>query len=145
MASLADVNVLFALLYAGHSHAPQAVAWLEREGDAARILFCRVVQMGVLRLLTNRQVMQDEVLTPQEAWAYWDSLAADQRFSLVDEPPKLETIWREMAIDMPRDRCVETDTYLAAFALAGGHRLITFDRGFRRFDALDSLILEPLV
>jgi predicted nucleic acid-binding protein len=31
--------------------------------------------------------------------------------------------------------------YFAAFARAGGHRLLTFDRGFRQFDGLDVEIL----
>jgi hypothetical protein len=31
----------------------QATAWLEREAEESRILLCRVVQMGVHRLLTN--------------------------------------------------------------------------------------------
>jgi hypothetical protein len=141
MASLADVNVLFALLYAGHAHTSQATAWLEREAEESRILLCRVVQMGVLRLLTNARVMQDEVLSPREAWAVWDSLWTDPRFTRVDEPPRLEGAWRALARDLPRGRCAETDVYLAAFALAGGHRLVTFDRGFRRYTDLDCLVL----
>ena len=34
-----------------------------------------------------------------------------------------------------------TDAYLAAFARAGRCRLATFDRGFRRFDGLDLILL----
>lgn len=141
MGFLADVNVLFALLYAGHSHAAQAAAWLEGARDVDRILLCRVAQMGVLRLLTHRQVMQDEVLSPQEAWTHWDSLGTDPRFGWVDEPPRLEGGWRRVTGDLPPGHRVETDSYLAAFALAGGHRLVTFDRGFRRFAGLDCVVL----
>jgi predicted nucleic acid-binding protein len=36
-----------------------------------------------------------------------------------------------------------TDAYLAAFALAGGHRLVTFDQGFLRFPGLEVLRLFP--
>jgi predicted nucleic acid-binding protein len=33
------------------------------------------------------------------------------------------------------------DAYLAAFAIAGGHQLITIDTAFRQFDGLDLLVL----
>jgi predicted nucleic acid-binding protein len=33
------------------------------------------------------------------------------------------------------------DAYLAAFALAGGYRLVTTDRGFRQFNGLDVVVL----
>ncbi len=38
-----------------------------------------------------------------------------------------------------------TDAYLAAFALAGGYRLVSFDRDFLRFRpyGLNLLLLEP--
>ena len=36
-----------------------------------------------------------------------------------------------------------TDAYLAAFALAGGHRLVTFDQDFLRFPGLEVLRLSP--
>lgn len=141
MGSLVDINVLFALLYAGHAHTSQAAAWLEREEDG-RILLCRVVQMGVLRLLTNAQLMRDEVLSPREAWSVWDTLWTDPRFTRVGEPPGLEGAWRAVARDLPRGRSADTDSYLAAFALAGGYRLVTFDRGFRGYRGVDCLILQ---
>lgn len=142
MAFLVDVNLVFPLLYAGHEHSAGASRWLERQAEEQQVLLCRIVQMGTLRLLTNARLMKDEALSPQEAWEVWDSLWTDPRFARVDEPPRLEGTWRALARDLPRGRCADTDSYLAAFALAGGHRLVTFDRGFRRFGDLDCLILE---
>jgi toxin-antitoxin system PIN domain toxin len=141
MGSLADVNFLFALLYAGHAHTKAASDWLESQEEDERVLVCRVVQMGVLRLLTNPKAMRDEVLTPADAWAQWDRLGGDTRFERVDEPSRLESAWR--SITMGRRFLVDTDTYLAAFALAGSHRLVTFDSGFRRFGELDVVLLDP--
>lgn len=143
MGFLADVNLLFALLYAGHSHTSQAIGWLERLGEADRVLLCRVVQMGVLRLLTNPPVMGDEVLTPRQAWSLWDRLGTDPRFAGIDEPPRLESTWRRIDVAARQGGRIETDSYLAAFALSGGFRLVTFDRGFRRYPELDVLILDP--
>jgi predicted nucleic acid-binding protein len=34
------------------------------------------------------------------------------------------------------------DAYLAAFAIAGGHRLLAFDRDFRQFEGLDLVLLS---
>lgn len=142
MALLVDVNVVFPLLYAGHEHSARASRWLEREAKERQVLLCRIVQMGTLRLLTNARLMKDESLSPHEAWEVWDSLWTDPRFARVDEPPRLERTWRALARDLPRGGSADTDSYLAAFALAGGYRLVTFDRGFRRFGDLDCLILE---
>jgi hypothetical protein len=44
---------------------------------------------------------------------------------------------RSLTPALPRGLTVETDTYLAAFAIAGAHRLATFDRDSRRFPELD--------
>jgi predicted nucleic acid-binding protein len=35
------------------------------------------------------------------------------------------------------------DAYLAAFARAGGHRLVTTDRAFRQFSGVDLVLLPP--
>jgi len=137
MAFLADVNVLIALLHARHAASGRAIAWLDRQQESSSILLCRVAQMGVLRILTNPAWMKDEALPAAAIWEAWDVLLSDDRFARVEEPPRLEAQWRVLTQDFPAGRCAETDTYLAAFARAGGHRLLTFDRGFRRFEGLD--------
>jgi hypothetical protein len=68
-------------------------------------------------------------------------LLTDDRFAQVAEPSRLEAEWRFLTQAFAVGRCVETGTYFAAFARAGGHRLLTFDRGFRQFDGLDVEIL----
>ena len=141
MAYLADVNFLIALLHARHSAAEPAAAWLNDQHEPRSILLCRVAQMGVLRILTNPAWLKDDVLPARAVWDAWDLLLTDDRFAPADEPPGLENEWRRLTEGLPAGQCAETDTYLAAFAQAGGHQLLTFDRGFRRFDGLDALIL----
>ena len=141
MADLLDVNVLLALLHARHWHSRRAVAWLETRGDPGAIRLCRVVQMGALRLLTTRTVMQNDVLTAAEFWQGWDRLLRDDRFTLVQEPPALETAWRQLSRALPRGQVAGTDTYLAALAKARGWRLVTFDRGFTAFPGLEVEVL----
>ena len=83
---LADVNVWIALAVVGHVHHSIALAWFE-EPQTSRILFSRVTQMGLLRLLTNRKVMGANVLTPAEAWRVYASLCDDDRVQYAEEPP----------------------------------------------------------
>lgn len=142
MACLADVNFLVALLHARHSASKRAAAWLEEQDGPGSVLLCRVVQMGVLRILTNPAWLKEDVLSARVVWDAWDLLLTDDRFARVDEAPGLEKRWRRLTAEFPAGRCAETDTYLAAFARAGGHGLVTFDRGFRRFEGLDATILE---
>ena len=60
MISLPDVNVLLALVAAGHTHHASAHGWFEtQEPDSVGI--CRVTQMGLLRLLTNPKVLPSGV------------------------------------------------------------------------------------
>jgi len=143
MAYLADVNFPIALLHARHSASPRAVAWLDRQSDPGCVLLCRVVQMGVLRILTNPAWLKEDAQPARAVWDAWDRMLTDDRLALVDEPPGLEAEWRRLTEGFTAGRCAETDTYLAAFARSGGYRLLTFDRGFRQFEDLDVLVLEP--
>ena len=63
-------------------------------------------------------------------------------FRMVNEPLRLEDEWRLMTRDYPIGQRAETDTYLAAFARAGGYRLVTFDGGFRKFKDLTLELIE---
>jgi len=46
-----------------HVHNRAAMRWLEATGDI-QLVFCRISQMGLLRLLTNRHVMGADVPLP---------------------------------------------------------------------------------
>jgi len=69
MALLVDVNVLVALMHARHRHSQRAIQWLATQDAVGSIYICRVIQMGVLRLLTRKVVMQEDVLSPSEFWS----------------------------------------------------------------------------
>jgi hypothetical protein len=142
MPYLADVNFLVALLHARHAKSAKAVAWLQDQEQPGIVALCRVAQMGVLRVLTNPAWLKDEALPAGAVWQAWDHLLTDERFVQVEEPARLEREWRSATASFPRGRCAETDTYLAAFARAGGYRLLTFDRGFRHLEGTDSVVLE---
>lgn len=142
MGSLPDVNVLLAILHAEHPHANLANKWLDEQRATGGIAVCRVTQMGLLRLLTRKVVMGERVLSAPKAWGYWNDLLSDSRFAFIEEPPGLEREWLTLSAALPSGASVNTDTYLAAFAQAGGLTLVTFDKGFARFPGLSVEILR---
>ena len=141
---LADVNVWIALAAVGHVHHSIALTWFE-EPQTSQILFSRITQMGLLRLLTNRKVMGENTLTPAGAWRVYATMCDDDRVQYAEEPPHLEDRWREAAKHLGLGPNFWTDAYLAAFAEAGDYTIVTFDRGFRRHGGLDVRLLTAVV
>lgn len=141
MPALCDVNFLLALCYDGHVHHSQALNWFDQQDDLSVIL-CRQTQLGLLRLLTNAAVMQADVCTLSQAWSVYDAAAADPRFEMQPEAEGLGVYLRQYTADGRVSPKLWQDAYLAAFARAARLRLATFDRGFRQFDGLHTVILE---
>jgi toxin-antitoxin system PIN domain toxin len=124
---LPDVNVWLALASARHIHRGVAEQWFESLEDEEP-LFCRFTQMGLLRLLTTEAVMDVDVMTQRQAWSAYDSFVRDSGARFVYEPRTIEDSfrnWSRSGTASPKDW---TDSYLAAFSLETGARLITFDR-----------------
>jgi len=119
-----------------------ALAWFDSVGDGEAVV-CRVVQLGLLRHLTNPYILKDEVVSLSGAMAVWDHILRDRRIRfLVDEPPGLDRILRQSLVVRDAGHNVWTDAYLAAFAQAYSLKFATFDRGFRSFAGLDLVLLE---
>lgn len=128
---LLDVNVWIALSIIEHPHHKPALRWFETTaGDT--LAFCRVTQMGYLRLLTNQHVMKQDALTPGDAWQCLDEVYRAIRPILAPEPELLDTIWRGMTSSPKAGPNLWTDAYLAAFAQVAGFTFVTFDRGAAR-------------
>lgn len=132
MTYLPDVNVWIALAVAEHVHHGQATAWAEAAASDL-VAFCRVTQMGFLRLLTNRHVMGGNELTAARAWGLLDSFYQDAGIVFLEEPAGLEAQWRALTRHSLTGKNMWTDAYLAAFAEAAEHTLVTFDAGLRRY------------
>jgi toxin-antitoxin system PIN domain toxin len=135
------VNVWLALVADGHVHHERALRWYESTDPGSRIIFCRIAQIGLLRLLTTDVVMRTGVLNQDEAWSAYDRLLEDERISLVHEPPQLEGLFREITSlkrPAPKDW---GDSYLIAFAKAFGYSLVTFDRAMAE-KASTALLLQ---
>jgi len=137
---LPDINVWVALVSDRHFHHARAAGWFRATGEAGAA-FCRVTQMGFLRLLTNSHVMGDDVLSQRQAWRAYEQLASDERVVFALEPPDIESVWKKLTQSDFGVTGRWTDTYIAAFAVLHNFRVVSFDRGFGRIAGLDAIIL----
>jgi len=123
---LVDVGVWLAAVWGRHVHNPVAADWFGREADG--IAFCRVTQMGLLRLLSNPAIMGEDAIARSEAWRTYDQLWADERVVWADEPVELDGVWRAISARDDKSHKLWTDDYLAALAQTSDATLITLDR-----------------
>ena len=142
---LCDNNVWLALALSGHVHHASASAWLVTVVEPASVLFCRATQQAFLRLLTNAAVLApygNPPLTNQQAWRAYEALLADDRIVFrAQEPTGLDRRWKELALRDTASPKLWMDAYLAAFARAGGYRMVTTDTAFRQFNGLQLVLL----
>jgi uncharacterized protein len=140
---LADSNVWLALALSKHEFHVASRAWLA--GRAPReALFCRATQQSFLRLLTTSAVLAPYDLPPlnnKAAWSVYEDFLADERIAWAEEPRGMERYWKKLAGGSRASPKLWMDAYLAAFALAGGHQLVTTDKAFKQFKGLDLLVL----
>jgi hypothetical protein len=137
---LPDVNVWTAFAWAGHVHHDIAKTWFASL-DHAEAAFCRITQMGFLRLITNARVMGYEVLSQRNAWAVYEDLSRDKRVTFTIESAEVEPLWKRYTQGLFTGTNVWTDAYLAAVAAAQGMQLVSFDRGLTRIKDLRLRIL----
>ena len=142
MTFLPDINLWIALAVIEHDQHAAATQWFESTGDAG-MAFCRVTQMGFLRLLTNRSVMKGDELTPDAAWRRLERIRADLKPLFAAEPAGLEKVWQDMSSKAGSGSNFWTDAYLAAFAKTAGYTFVTFDRGVSRYGRTGIHILRP--
>jgi uncharacterized protein len=138
---LPDVNVWLALTFDSHVHHPAAKLWFDGLSNNPVCCFCRLTQQGFLRLATNKSVFGNDTLTLQEAWQNYDLLLSDPRVTYADEPVGLESHWRAYTQGKTFAPHVWNDAYLAAFALAAGFELVTFDKGFSQYQNVAMIVL----
>ena len=127
---LIDINVWLALTWDGHPHHDVAGVWFESI-DEATLLFCRVTMLGLLRLLTNEQVMGQSVVTVLEALGLYDRWNKDPRVELAGEPLGMEGVFRRALAPVGNRRATKAimDCYLVSFAQTTGSKLVTLDKG----------------
>lgn len=142
---LCDVNIWLALAISTHPHHKAVLRWVDDTQESRNLLFRRSTQHSFLRLLTTASVLApygEPPGTTSEAWQVYDTTLSDSRVTFLPyEPDGLETPWRRFTARRTASPKLWMDAYLAAFAVAGGLRLVTTDAAFRRFSGLDVLVL----
>ena len=127
MTYLPDVNVWIALYAELSAHHEAACEWFEGIGEAD-VVFCRLTQLGFLRLLTNRHVMQEEVLIRAAAWDAYESIRQNPKVEFATEPAGFPEVWKVPAATRASSPNLWTDAYLAAFAQENAFTRVTFDQ-----------------
>jgi toxin-antitoxin system PIN domain toxin len=135
--------VWLASVWGRHTHYPVAGAWFDKQTDD--LVFCRVTQMGLMRLLSNTAIMGEDTLDRSEAWRVYDRLWADERVLWAEEPDGLDAVWRAISARDDKSHRLWTDDYLAAFAQTCGATLATLDRKLlTRYPSVQVESLLPL-
>lgn len=138
---LPDINLWVALSIKEHPHHAAAKAYWS-DLSSARVWFCRVTMLGLVRLLTQRAVAQQAAMTLQQAMAFYSELLALSNISgVAAEPLEIEGVLHEFVYPKLPPKHL-TDAYLSAFAVCAGLRLVTFDKDFERFEGLCLLRLS---
>ena len=128
---LPDINVWIALASDLHIHHLSATEWFSSL-ESRSVAFCRVTQMGFLRLVSNPKVMGADSVNQREAWKLYESMSRDERVFFASEPAEVAKIWKHVSLSLLSETNLWTDAYLAAFAQAHSWTLITFDKRFSR-------------
>jgi toxin-antitoxin system PIN domain toxin len=137
--SFPDVNVWFALAVGDHPHHRPARAWWNEESSLAG--FCRLTQLGLLRLLTTASAMGGRPLTNKEAWRVYDGFLSDNRVRMFPELAALDDLFCTYSNLRQAAPKVWADAYLAAHAAANEAMLVTFDQAFTNYN-IDCRILS---
>lgn len=137
---LLDINVWLGLAFKRHKHHVSAVAWFHSVGQA-RCCFCRLTQMGFLRLASNPQAIGSAAVTLPQAWQAYDAHFTDPHVGYVEEPVGIEPVWRALTQHQSFSPKNWNDAYLAAFAQIVNFDVVTFDQGFAQYKNLRHTIL----
>ncbi len=138
---LADVNVWLAIAHQAHVHHTIARDWFHSLGRD-RLFFCRLTQIGFLRLLTTPGVMGGQVKSQVEAWKAFDEFRRNARVQYLEEPSGVAEMFRRLTQGQLPYRRAWSDAYIAAVAIQSGLTVSTFDRDFLRLEA-PTMILAP--
>ena len=126
MLDLPDVNVWLALSAPDHVHHVRSRQYWDDEASD-RLALCPMTSLALLRLLTNARVMGEAVLTGGDAWTALATWRASARVVTLPEPVGLDEVLGRIAQQVDVRGADWTDAYLAAFAIASGCRLVSFD------------------
>lgn len=139
---LPDVNVWVALAFPAHAHHDSARAWFDGAPENRLCRYCRVTQMGFLRIANNPTAMGDSAVTQDQAWRLYDHFLSHRRVAFAEEPVGLEASWRQLTQGRQFSPKLWNDAYLAAFAQTAEYEVVTFDHGFAQYKDVHCTVLS---
>jgi hypothetical protein len=86
--------------------------------------------------------MLDDPVSAFTAWNLVQDLLEDERVEWISEPPGLDSVLPTLLKYSAPSPQLVGDAYLAAFAIAGSYRLVTWDGGFKQFQGLELELLS---
>jgi uncharacterized protein len=136
---LPDINVWLALADENHIHHERAQTYWRTEAFT-KIAFCRISMMGFLRLVTRPGVLSSS-LSIEEAWDIYHRYRSCDGIVFLPESDTAELTFELLTRSVNFTPRLWTDAYLAAFAIASGSRIVSFDGDFMKFEGLSFLHL----
>jgi toxin-antitoxin system PIN domain toxin len=128
----------------GHQVAQDWYADLDPTPES--LLFCRSTELSVLRLLSSKRILNSmniAALTNNEAVSALKKMQQNPLVGSAVESSTTKALWFKMAARPSASPKLWMDAYLAAFAICGRHEMVSFDKGFRQYEA-DGLELKLL-
>ena len=132
---LADVNLWLATVVENHPHHADAKSWWQARilAEGHSVYFCRITQLGLVRLLTNEKIMGADRQNHAAAWKTYEQLRAQRPVGFRDEIPGIDGVLKGYCQRHKSSPGFWTDAYLAAFAQSANMTLATFDKGFQSY------------
>jgi toxin-antitoxin system PIN domain toxin len=148
---LVDINVWLAMTWELHPQHAGASRWfisLDRSSETT-LLFCRLTMLGLLRLLTNRAVMGESVVSVNDALEIYDEWILDPRVELAPEPRGVDRSFRRALAPLVSQSATKAiaDCYLVGFAASYGAHIVTLDKGLAasaRSQRVAATLLKPV-
>lgn len=134
---LLDVNVLLAAHRDDHPHHDIVRPWFDRMlAGHEPFAVPDIVWSSFIRIATNRRTF--EVPTPLgDAFGFLRATRAQPHHVAVEPGERHLAIFEELCRTADATGDLSVDAYLAAIAVEQGCTLVSLDRDFARFDALD--------
>ncbi|MBX3068609.1 MAG: PIN domain-containing protein [Microbacteriaceae bacterium] len=133
---LLDVNVVLAAYRGDHAHHTVAKGWLDKLLDSPESFGVPdLVWVGFLRLVTNSHVF-DVPSTPAEAFEFIEAVCSAPTYVSIPGLGSGFEKLKQLVLASDAWGNLIPDAYLAAVALSYASKIATFDRDFRRFDAV---------
>jgi uncharacterized protein len=136
-ASLFDSNVWLALTFHRHPFHESAKTALRECSPESPAALCRSTEQSFLRLASTSSVLtayKTPDLNNRDVIGFLHELRKSDQINFLPEPEPTFERWLSLAASPFASPKLWMDAYLAAFAISGNLRFVTFDEAFRQFE-----------